>query len=185
MNIITILLIAVALAMDSFAVAIACGIIIRQIKIFDILRIASFFALFQGTMPIAGWLAGIRVRALIAGIDHWVAFGLLAIIGARMIYEALKPGFARKAFNPLHTATLLVLSIATSIDALAAGLSLAILKIPIVFSAIIIAITTFIFSFIGVRIGKKLGAAFERKVEIFGGAILISIGVKILLEHLR
>ncbi len=184
MNLITILFIAFGLATDAFAVSITSGFIIKKLKISYAIRIAIFFGLFQAIMPIIGWLAGISIREFISSIDHWIAFGLLSTIGIKMIYESTKMKEDEKTFDPLNIYVLLILSIATSIDALAVGLSLSFLKIAIITPSIIIGVITFLLSLIGVYIGDKSGHFFESKIEVLGGLILIGIGVKILIEHL-
>ena len=183
-NILSILLISTGLAMDAFAVSITSGITIRRLRIRHALRIALFFGLFQSLMPIIGWLSGIALKDFIAGVDHWIAFGLLSIIGCKMIYESFKLEPTENKIDPLNIYVLFILSIATSIDALAVGLSLSFLEVAIVLPAIIIGIVTFLLSFLGVYIGNKVGHFFERKIEIIGGLILIGIGIKILIEHL-
>ncbi|MBI5187652.1 MAG: manganese efflux pump MntP family protein [Nitrospirae bacterium] len=184
MNTITILFIAIGLAMDAFAVSITSGLTIKHLKINHALRIAMFFGLFQAVMPVIGWLAGFSLRNYISNIDHWVAFGLLSMIGLKMIFESFKMSSDEKEIDPLNIYILLMLSIATSVDALAVGLSLSILRVSIVTPAIIIGIITFILSLIGVFIGDRFGHFFEKKIEILGGLILIGIGLKILIEHL-
>jgi putative Mn2+ efflux pump MntP len=184
MNILAILLIATGLAMDAFAVSIASGVLIKEVKMRNALTIAMLFGLFQAIMPVIGWLAGIGLGCLIAGFDHWFAFGLLTIIGLRMIYESFKLKSKKNKIDPLNILVLFTLAIATSIDALAVGLSLSFLKIAIAQPAVIIGIITFLFSFAGVYIGSKVGHFFEKKIEMAGGLILIGIGVKILIEHL-
>lgn len=183
MNMITILFIAFGLAMDAFAVSITNGITIKHQRINNALKIGIFFGSFQALMPLIGWLAGLRLRDFISGFDHWVAFGLLSLIGGKMIYESTKIG-DDKEIRSLNLFVLLLLSIATSIDALAVGLSFAFLKISIATPIIAIGIVTFMLSFLGVLVGNKLGHFFENKMEILGGLILIGIGIKILIEHL-
>jgi putative Mn2+ efflux pump MntP len=183
MNMITILFIAFGLAMDAFAVSITNGITIKHQRINNALKIGIFFGSFQALMPLIGWLAGLRLRDFISGFDHWVAFGLLSLIGGKMIYESTKIG-DDKEIRSLNLFVLLLLSIATSIDALAVGLSFAFLKISIATPIIVIGIVTFMLSFLGVLVGNRLGHFFEKKMEIVGGLILIGIGIKILIEHL-
>ncbi len=183
MNLLLILLIAVGLAMDAFAVSITCGLALKKLKIKHVFTIALSFGFFQGVMPIIGWLAGVGFRSFISSIDHWIAFGLLVIIGGKMIYESSKLESSVKD-EELNVTFLLFLSIATSIDALAVGLSFSFLKVEIITPSLIIGVVTFILSMIGVIIGKKVGHLFERKIEVFGGIILILIGFKILLSHL-
>ncbi|MCD6107383.1 MAG: manganese efflux pump MntP family protein [Caldisericaceae bacterium] len=184
MNIITIVAIAIGLAMDAFAASISSGIAIKNLKVNNSLKIALFFGFFQAFMPLVGWLLGIRFKYLISGVDHWIAFILLSLIGCKMIYETMKTEQTRKIINPLNIHVLLGLSIATSIDALVIGVSFALLNVSIVVPIIIIGITTFILSFTGVFIGDRLGNLFGKKIEIAGGLVLIGIGIKILLEHL-
>ncbi len=179
---ITIILIAIALAMDSFSVAITRGFTNTKPKMLaEALKIGFFFGTFQAVMPIIGWLAGISITDIISDFDHWIAFGLLTIIGARMIYESLSPK-SEKIASSSSLKVLVILSIATSIDALAVGLSLSFLEASIIEPAIIIGIITFSLSFLGVYIGKKLGN--YKKIGVLGGIILIVIGLRVLIEHL-
>lgn len=184
MNSFTILLIAVGLAMDAFAVSIASGLTMTRFRIRYVFRIALAFGLFQAIMPIIGFLAGLSIRDFLASIDHWVAFGMLSFIGCKMIYESISMDSNNKQFNPQDLLLILSLAVATSIDALAVGISLSFLKISIIRPALIIGIVTFAFSFTGVYIGKRIGHLFEKKIEIIGGLILIGIGIRILIEHL-
>lgn len=180
----TILLIAVGLAIDAFAVSVTSGFMIRPLNIRLALRIAAFFGLFQALMPLVGWLAGIGLSVLIARVDHWIAFGLLVFIGGKMIVESFRFRDTAAAKGSLGWLTLLLLSVATSIDALAVGLSLSLLQVFIVTPALVIGGVTFGLSLAGVWIGKRFGHCFEKKLEILGGLILIGIGVKILWDHL-
>lgn len=184
MDVLSIVFIALGLAMDAFAVSITSGITITKMKIRSAFTIALFFGLFQAIMPVIGWLSGIALKDLISGLDHWIAFGLLSVIGVKMIYESFKLKSDREGIDPLNISVLFMLSIATSIDALAVGVSLSFLDVAIALPAIIIGIITFILSFIGVYVGGSLGHFFEKKIEIAGGAVLIGIGIKILVEHL-
>ena len=181
---ITIIFVAFGLAMDCFAISITSGITIRHLRINYALKIAIFFGSFQAVMPAIGWLAGLSLRDFISDVDHWIAFGLLGFIGCKMIYEAIKIEAGEKEIYPLNSYVLLMLSVATSIDALAVGVSFAFLKISIVSPIIVIGIVTFLVSFLGVFIGNRFGHFFEKKIEIVGGIILIGIGIKILVEHL-
>jgi putative Mn2+ efflux pump MntP len=183
MHLITATFLAFGLAMDAFAVSISSGITITNPRIENALKIAVFFGAFQAFMPVVGWLAGLGLRELISQVDHWIAFGLLCLIGCRMIYESTKVRSERKILNPLSLGVLLVLSIATSIDALAAGVSLAFLKISILVPVIVIGAVTLILSFVGVFVGDRSGHFFENKAEFVGGLVLIGIGTKILIEH--
>lgn len=184
MDFVTALFIAVGLAMDAFAVSVASGFIISRLRIRHALRIAFFFGGFQALMPVAGWLAGLQVRAYIAGIDHWVALALLTIIGVRMIRESRRCGLECRKADPLKWPVLLMLSVATSIDALAVGITFALLETDIWMPVLIIGGVTFLFSFIGVILGDRFGHVFEKKIEMIGGFILIAIGIKIVIEHL-
>ncbi len=169
--------------MDALAVSITSGLTIKDLRISNALTIALFFGSFQAFMPVIGWIAGLSARELISGIDHWIAFGLLSLIGCKMILSSIRIGSNEKEIDPRNISVLLVLAIATSIDALAVGLSLSFLKMAIVTPAIIIGLVTFTLSFIGVFVGNVSGHFFENKIEIIGGLILIGIGVKILVEH--
>lgn len=183
MDIATILLIAFGLAMDAFAVSISSGITAKNLKVNHVLRIAALFGMFQAVMPVVGWLAGLTMAGIISGVDHWIAFGLLCFIGLKMIYGAIRLESGTRHVDPLSIRVLLLLSIATSIDALAVGLSFAFLGIAIAAPIIIIGAVTFSMSFVGASAGSKLGHLFENKIEIVGGLILIGIGLKILIEH--
>jgi len=184
MNLITILFIALALSMDAFAVSIASGIAIKKLRIEHALTIAMWFGIFQAVMPLIGWLGGISLRDLLSGFDHWVVFGLLLFIGIKMIWEAFEIDPIEKNSNPLDIRILFTLSLATSLDALATGVSFALLGIPVVMPVIIIGVVTFLISFAGVWIGDKGGHFFGKKVEIIAGIILIAIGIKVLISHL-
>jgi len=183
MDILTIILIAVGLAMDAFAVSIAKGITIGNHRKKTALVMATFFAVFQMFMPVIGWFAGLGLEELIAEIDHWIAFGLLVLIGARMIYDSTKSEDPQREGN-LNLLTLLTLSVATSIDALMVGLSFAFLQTTIVTPIIIIGIVTFFLSYAGFHFGNVFGKMLGSRIKALGGVILIGIGVKILLEHL-
>ena len=184
MDIVSMFFIAVGLAMDAFAVSVTSGITIQHLKISHAFRIALFFGLFQAFMPVVGWGTGLSVKDFIVGIDHWIAFGLLSLIGCKMIYESLKMETRENRFNSLGMHILIILSVATSIDALVVGVSFAFLNISIITPIIIIGAVTFILSFLGVFVGGKLGHFFEKKIEIIGGLILIGMGIEILVEHL-
>ncbi len=184
MSFITIILLAIALAMDAFAVSIASGIAIKNMSIKNSFIIASWFGIFQAVMPLLGWLGGIRLQGFISGVDHWIVFGLLLFIGSRMIYEAFRIGNVENRSNPMDTAVLFSLSIATSIDAFAAGVSFALLHVAVVAPVIIIGIITFIMSFTGVWIGDRGAHFFEKKMEVAAGIVLIAIGIKVLISHI-
>jgi manganese efflux pump family protein len=175
---------AVGLAMDCFAVAVASGYAIKAMKMRHAFTIAAFFGTFQAVMPVLGWLAGRSFTPWLTTLDHWLAFGLLAGIGCKMIYEAFRITEMEKEPARMNLSTLLLLSVATSIDALAVGLSLSILHTPIATPALIIGIVAFVLSFAGTYIGQHMGRRFENKLEALGGLILIGIGIKILVDHL-
>jgi putative Mn2+ efflux pump MntP len=184
MELITITVIAVGLAMDAFAVSIVSGSAYRQLKIEHAFRMALFFGGFQAFMPLIGALAGLTVREYIASYDHWVAFALLIGVGGKMLYESFKINPIRQDFQPFNITVLLVLSVATSIDALAIGLTLSFLRLSITKAVVIIGVVTFALSYLGVFIGKRFGHFFESKIEALGGLVLIGLGAKILIGHL-
>jgi putative Mn2+ efflux pump MntP len=176
--------IAVALAMDAFAVAIAAGLQLRPLTAGHVFRLSFSFGLFQALMPIAGWLAGATVQRHIAAYDHWIAFGLLGFIGGKMIVESRRRGEEeRLSADPTRGWTLVGLSFATSIDALAVGLSLAMLRVSVWVPALVIGVVCAAFTVTGMLIGWRIGRAWTRRVELWGGLVLIAIGVKIVLEH--
>ncbi len=186
MTFIFILGIAVALAMDCFAVTLglACGT--RGLTMKKAVRMAVYFGGFQFVMPVAGWLAGDRLLGLIRDFDHWVAFGLLVLIGGRMIHESFELNEEEKACRPDRTqgTRLVVLALATSIDALAVGLSLGVVRTRILYPAAVIGVTSFVLTIAGAKLGPIAGRIVGRRAELLGGLILIGIGVKILVEHL-
>ncbi len=180
----TILLIAVWLAMDAFAVSIAKGMTITTNRRKAALLTATAFGGFQMLMPVIGWAAGLAFADLISSVDHWVAFGLLAFIGAKMIYEGTKKDHETRNNTDMKLHTLMVLAVATSIDALMVGLSFAFLQTSIILPITAIGTVTFGLSFVGFYFGSGLGKRFGHRIEIAGGAVLILIGLRILLEHL-
>ncbi len=181
MDLVTVIGIAVGLSMDAFAVSIASGCSEKNEKFGRILRMALFFGGFQFLMPLVGWLSGLEIRNLLSSVDYLIAFGLLFLVGAKMIYESTR--MKENKSCPTDLGPLFLLSIATSIDALAVGLSLSFLNSLIILPALIIGIVTFFFSLAGFFIGKRFGHLFEKRIEIIGGLILIILGFKILLEH--
>jgi putative Mn2+ efflux pump MntP len=171
--------------MDAFAVAAVMGCSIKRFNVGHAFALAFAFGFFQFLMPLMGWLGGVGFRTLVFKYDHWIAFGLLSAVGLKMIYEALPLKKAKEAKDVVLTfQLLLILAIATSIDALAVGFSLSLLKVSIVFPAMLIGIITFFVSIAGCGLGNKFGSIFEHKLEIIGGLILLGIGIKILLQHL-
>jgi putative Mn2+ efflux pump MntP len=181
---ITIVIIAVALAMDAFVVSIVSGSAYKQLHVKHALRMALFFGAFQAIMPLIGSLAGLTLKEYIVHCDHWIAFGLLAAVGGKMIYESFKIRPHRENSDPSNISVLLVLSVATSIDALAVGITLSLIAGSIIVAVSVIGLITFILSYLGVYIGKRFGHFFESRIEALGGVILIGIGIKILVEHL-
>ncbi len=177
---------AAALAMDSFAVSCAVAASLGAPTRRQTLRLASGFGLFQLLMPPAGWLAGGFLRAVIGGVDHWVAFGLLSFVGGRMLLGSFAPGSARGggSRDPTRGLSLLALSVATSIDALAAGLSLSLIGAGIIVPALAIGAAAFAMTAAGMRLGQLPGRLFGRRVEGAAGLVLIAIGLNILLGHL-
>ena len=182
------LLLGVGLAMDAFAVSICKGLAMRKVNKKQAVIIALFFGGFQAIMPVIGWLLCKGFQTYIEAFDHWIAFALLAFIGVKMIIETLREKeddvVIEKRDPPLDMKEMLMLAIATSIDALAVGISLAALDRPIVESAAIIGVVTFVISIIGVYIGKFFGNRYKKRAELTGGIILVLIGVKILCEHM-
>jgi putative Mn2+ efflux pump MntP len=187
MNFFLVFAVALALAMDVFAVSVGIILSLETITKRQTLRLASLFGFFQFMMPLIGWYGAQNIlMRYIEPFDHWVAFSLLAIIGGKMIYESFKHGKRIKNINtdPTKGLSLLVLSVATSIDALAVGLSLAALHVAILYPACIIGLVAFFMTVLGVKIGPLLGRLVGKRAELSGGLILILIGVKTLLDHL-
>ncbi|CEH35128.1 manganese efflux pump MntP [Romboutsia lituseburensis] len=182
MNLASILLIAFALSMDAFAVSVTKGMTLNKVNYSISGKIALFFGFFQGVMPLIGWCLGIQFESYIKSYDHWIAFILLGFIGLKMIFDAKDDKSESNSFK-LNNKELFILSIATSIDALAIGVSFAFLKINIIPICISIAIITFSICFLGVLIGKKIGSLFRTSAQILGGIILILIGLNILNDH--
>ncbi|OHB73058.1 MAG: hypothetical protein A2Z25_06785 [Planctomycetes bacterium RBG_16_55_9] len=184
MGLITIIVIAVGLAMDAFAISVVSGSVYRQLHVKHVLRMAAFFGGFQALMPLIGSLAGLSAKDYIADYDHWVAFGILGAVGGKMIFESFKIKSVEENPDPSNIIVLLLLSVATSIDALAVGLTLSLVTRSIAEAVIIIGLITFGLSYLGVFIGKRFGHFFENKIEILGGLILVGLGIKILADHL-
>ena len=186
MKLLTMILLALGLAMDAFAVSVSNGLCYRQLTAPKMLMIPLFFGVFQGVMPLLGCFAGGALSAAVMKWDHWIAFGLLAFIGGRMIHDTLReksrPAECRSAEFTLRT--LLMQSVATSIDALAVGVSFAMVRVNAPLASAVIAAVTFLCSLVGVLAGKRFGDAISGKAEIAGGVLLIGIGLEMLLEHL-
>lgn len=185
MGIIEIIVLALGLSMDSFAVSIMGGVVLKKFCWKKAVKIGFFLGMFQALMPLLGWLAGKEFKHLIENYDHWIAFGVLLLLGVKMIIESLrKENPEQCCFDPSDTKTLIGLSLATSIDALAVGISFAFLNINMCSPTIIIGLTTFICSIAGIYTGVHFGKRIKTGAEIMGGVILILIGIKILMEHL-
>ncbi|MEG1561599.1 MAG: manganese efflux pump MntP family protein [Raoultibacter sp.] len=202
MGFIEVFLIGIGLSMDAFAVAICKGLGMKRLNLRHAVVIALLFGIFQAVMPLIGFALGTQFEALISGFDHWIAFALLAAIGAKMLWDAFHsdgcgcadgacelgdPAAADAAAattSKLDYKELLMLALATSIDALAVGITFAFLQVDIVFAVVVIGITTFVLSLAGVGLGHSFGARYEKPATIAGGIVLIAIGCKILLEHL-
>jgi len=181
----SVVLIAVGLSADCFAVALGAGLSGRRYTARQVWRVAGCFGLFQGVMPVLGWLAGRTVVDYIAAYDHWVAFGLLALVAGRMLWESLRPGHETAERTDISGGlSLLLLSLATSIDALAVGLSLAFASISIVVAGPTIAVIACLLTALGFAVGRRVGTYIGRWAEIAGAVILLAIGVRILLSHL-
>jgi manganese efflux pump family protein len=184
------ILVALALSMDAFAVSIASGICVADLRFRHALRASLSFGAFQFAMPIAGWLLGTAFRAYIQGLDHWIAFGLLAFVGGKMIAESFGARDPESCSDEEKSKsdirglrTLLLLSVATSVDALAVGLSYSVLGSPILEPAAVIGATTFALCLAGTEFGRRIGARFERWATLAGGVVLLGLGARILLEH--
>ncbi len=185
MDLISLIVLAFGLSFDTFSVSISCGIKDKEIKFIEAARIAFYFAFFQAFMPVLGWLLGITIRDYVVEIDHWIAFGLLSVIGIKMLIDSMSNNQNNEnCIDIQNIKVILTLSVATTIDAFVIGLTFAFLQINMLKAIIIIGIITFLTAMFGMLFGKKAGQYFGKKIEIIGALILISIGVKILIEHL-
>lgn len=188
MGFVELFLIGVGLSMDAFAVSICKGLGMKRLNMKQALVIGLFFGGFQALMPLIGWALGTQLADFITPIDHWIAFILLVLIGGKMLFDAFREGDEEDADEPKDTRLdfkeLLMLAIATSIDALAVGVTFAFLGVNIVVAIAVIGVTTFVLSVVGVAVGHAFGARYEKGATIAGGIVLILIGCKILLEHL-
>jgi putative Mn2+ efflux pump MntP len=181
----TTLIIAVGLGMDAFAVALAVGARRSTLTFRPLFRLSFHFGLFQFLMPVLGWFCGSQIEQYIRDFDHWLAFGLLGFIGGKMIWESLSSDHtAKAASDPTRKWSLVALSVATSIDALAVGLSMAFLQIDIWAPSVIIGIVAATMTALGMVFGRQLGVRFGKRMELIGGLVLIGIGIKIVIEHL-
>ncbi len=186
MSILELIFLSIALAMDCFAVSFSAGGLQKELRLRHALIIGSFFGLFQGFMPLIGYFGGQAVVSYIERFAHWIAFGILLIIGLKMMFEAMRPEKGGKGINIMKPTTLLVLSIATSIDALVVGFSFSMLNVRIWIAVLIIGFGSFLFSVGGFYMGKLLSNRIRPTyAEILGGLILVGIGIKILIEHLN
>lgn len=183
MGLLELFIIAVGLSMDAFAVAICKGLSVRALRPRHAVVTGLYFGGFQSLMPLIGYFLGVRFQSLITSVDHWIAFVLLALIGGNMIRESRNTD-EESLSDSFSFATMLPLAIATSIDALAVGVTFAFLQVDIVPAVCFIGVTTFILSCVGVKIGNVFGAKYKSRAELFGGVVLILMGCKILLEHL-
>ena len=184
MNLFEVILIALSMAMDAFAVCLSAGAHELTSGPRPTFRLAFHFGLFQFLMPVLGWFAGATIERYITAYDHWIGFGLLAFVGGRMIISGFNPEADAQKNDPSRGLTLVLLSIAVSIDALAVGLSLGIVGVTIWAPAVIIGVITGLVSWLGLSLGKKLGEKFGKRMEIVGGIVLVLIGIRILLAHL-
>lgn len=184
MGLLSIFLIALGLSADCFAVALSASIANRNHAPAQVARVSLSFGIFQALMPVLGWLVGKTIVNFIAGFDHWVAFGLLALVGGRMLWESFHHHRDEKPVDISRGLLLLTLSIATSIDALTVGLSFAFLRVNIWLASATIGVACVIISAIGFLVGRKVGEIFGRRAEIVGGLILIGIGIRIVVEHM-
>lgn len=180
----SVLLIALGLAMDAFAVALGVGSTRRDVWFRPGFRLAFHFGLFQFMMPVIGWSVGTTVVQFIATWDHWIAFGLLAYVGGKMIKESFEEGDHTSSADPTRSWTLVMLAVATSIDALAVGLSLAMLKVQILYPSIIIGLVASAMTVLGLALGNRLGKAFGKRMELVGGLVLLGIGLRVVISHL-
>ena len=184
MHLIELIIIAVGVSMDAFAVSICKGLSVRRLRPSYVVSAAAWFGGFQALMPLIGYFIGLSCADLVADVDHWIAFVLLAIIGGKMVKESFEKD-EEQDYNPdFSFKTMLMLAVATSIDALAVGVSFAFLRVDIWTSILLIGLMTGAFSALGVVLGQMFGCRFKSKAELLGGVILVAIGVKILIEHL-
>lgn len=188
MGFVELLLVGVGLSMDAFAVSVCKGLCMKRLNMRQALVIALFFGGFQALMPLIGWALGTQFEQFITPVDHWIAFGLLLIIGAKMLWDSFHGDddeqLSCAVDGRLDLRELTMMAVATSIDALAVGITFAFLRVDIVASVVVIGVTTFALSLVGVAVGHRFGARYEKPATVVGGVVLILIGLKILLEHL-
>ena len=183
MSLMELFLIAVGLSMDAFAVSVCKGLSVRKATVKHALCVGLYFGGFQALMPLIGYLLGTQFESFINSVDHWIAFVLLSFIGGNMIREALS-GEEEKLDDSFSFRTMMTLAVATSIDALAMGVTFAFLRVDIVPAVLLIGATTFVLSAVGLKVGNVFGAKYKARAELFGGVVLVLMGLKILLEHL-
>ena len=188
MGFVELLLVGVGLSMGAFAVSVCKGLCMKRLNMRQALVIALFFGGFQALMPLIGWALGTQFEQFITPVDHWIAFGLLLIIGAKMLWDSFHGDddeqLSCAVDGRLDLRELTMMAVATSIDALAVGITFAFLRVDIVASVVVIGVTTFALSLVGVAVGHRFGARYEKPATVVGGVVLILIGLKILLEHL-
>jgi manganese efflux pump family protein len=184
MSFFEVLLMAVGLAMDCFAVSLGIGTTGYANSPRSLFRLSYHFGLFQALMPVLGWVIGTQISSLVSSFDHWIAFALLAFVGVRMIRSGLDAEGESHTKDPSRGGTLVMLSVATSIDAFAIGLTLAMLQVNIFYPSLVIGVVTGILSLIGLLVGNRLGLAFGKRMEVIGGVLLILIGLRVLLSHM-
>jgi putative Mn2+ efflux pump MntP len=185
MGILGLLILAIGLTFDTFAATVSIGILVNQIRFWQAFKIAFVLAIFQGLMPVLGYFAGSIFKDYLTDYDHWIAFVLLSFIGGKMINEALKKPEDKRSFNPFDLKVLILIAIATSMDALIIGVSLAFVKVNIIHAFFIIALSTGLVAMLGMLFGKKVGNLASQRAELIGGLLLIGLGIKILIEHLN
>lgn len=182
MSVIEIIFISFGLAMDCFAVSLTIGAC-RKMTWKDTLLMSLLFGLFQGLMPLLGWFVGNSMHSLIASIDHWIAFGILSVIGSKMIWQALQKGQGDNSGDIRKLSVLITLSVATSIDALITGIGFGFISVNILLAVILISVITFLVSVAGAKMGEKTTFIPAKWAELFGGIVLIAIGIKVVIEH--
>ena len=182
-QLIELILIAIGLSFDTFAVSISTGLTNNKIRFIQGVKVALVLAFFQTLMPLIGWLGGVQVGRLMSDFDHWIAFGLLFLLGVKMIADTFEKEEERK-INPMMLSVLIYLGLATSVDALVVGVSLALISTDIYLALAVIGFTTFMAAMIGMLLGKNATGKLGKNIEVLGGLILIGIGTKILIEHL-
>lgn len=185
MSVFALVLVAVGLSLDTFAVSVSVGLMRCEVQFWQAARVAFVMAFFQGAMPLLGWFVGEQVVEFTNGLGHYLAFALLSGIGIKMIIESLKPEEKRNPINPFKLIVVLGMAISTSIDALVVGFSFAFVEVDILHTGLVIGFFTFLFAMLGMLLGKKTGSLFGKRMEIVGGVVLLGLGLKILVENLN